>query len=616
MNPRHPMVPLALAAALLGGACDDEKKPATPKPGGTPAQAAPTGGASTAKAAPLTPFPTFTDMSVSAGVTPGNHTGKPAQKDWIVSGMGGGSIILDYNNDGLMDLCVVDGTMLTEAGELEFDDNWRTRLFRNEGDWKFTDVTKEAGIDVKAFGFGGASADFNADGFTDIYVCTWGRNYLLQNRGDGTFVDVSAEAGVLGGDKDMSTACAWGDLNGDGWLDLYVSNYIDQWAWIEKCREEGLAARSAEFRGFKVYAGPPGLPPQADRLYFGGPDGTFKDVSAVNLTNQVELRFAFQPIMTDVDNDGDLDIYVANDTNNNSLWVNDGTGMLTDRGVDSGVAFNGDVRMQAGMGVDAADLNRDGRIDLAVTNFSHDYNTLHLNQTRRQDQPLFLDSTHQLNGATVSYRRLCWGLRLADLDNDGHLDMFVACGHVYGEIDHFAERTGTSYEQRNLVLRGLGPPRFQFADVTDDCGDGLQVKRVFRGAAFADFDNDGDQDVWVTSLNGKPVLLRNDGGNGQNFAVFRLEGKGGLRDPSGARVRVELANGTKLLQELHNGASFCSDNDPRLFFGVGGEKTLPRVTVIWPGGEEQTFENVTTRRFYFLRQGEAELTDESPKDLR
>jgi enediyne biosynthesis protein E4 len=601
----------ALVVAVLIGvtACGPSSptpSPAAPGPGAP--QAAPPG----APAAPAnsSPLPTFVDVATEAGITAANHSGKPAQKDWIVSGMGGGTIVLDYDGDGRMDLLIVDGTMLTEKGELQYDDEWRTRLYRNEGGMRFTDVTRQAGIDVKAFGFGGASCDYDGDGRPDVYVCTWGRNHLLRNRGDGTFEDVTDRAGVAGADDDMSTACCWGDVDGDGIPDLYVANYIDQWKFIKQCREKGLPGRNAEFRGNKVYVGPPGLTGQQDRLYLGSPDGTFREVTKERLPPEDPLRYGFQPVMSDFDNDGDLDIYVANDTQPNYLYVNDGKGKFTDFAVEAGAAVDFDSRAQASMGVDVADVNRDGWLDIVVTNFSHDHNTIYVNQTGRANRLSFRDMSNAYNLTRPSYLRLSWGTRLLDYDNDGELDLFIACGHVYGEIDTFEATTGSTYKQRNLLMHNDGPPRFTLTDKTDVGGPAFGIKRVWRGAAFGDFDDDGDMDVFVTALNDVPALLRNDGGNRNGFIAFRLVGAGRMRDPCGARVTVELDDGRTRVEELHHGASFCGDNDPRLFFGLGSGKRAKRVSVRWPDGTTQSFDDVAGRRFWLVEQGKPDLKSE------
>jgi hypothetical protein len=601
---------LAAALSAMCAACGD---PPAASPDGAP-PAKPAAGADAAPARPAVPLPLFTDVAEAAGVAPTNHTGKPKEKDWIVSGMGGGTIVLDYDQDGRMDLVVVDGTMLTEQGELQYDDEWRTRVYHNDGGMKFTEVTKKCGVDLKAFGFGGASCDYDADGRPDFYVNCWGPSYLYRNRGDGTFEEVAAKAGLSNQPDDMSTSCCWGDVNGDGFPDVYVANYCDQRAVIDDyIKRQGKPGRSAIWRGFKVYAGPTGLPAQKDRLYFANGDGTFREVTETNLPG-LKPSYGFQPIMSDLDNDGDLDIYVCNDTENNYLWLNDGKGGFVERGVEAGVAADADSNPQASMGIDAADFNRDGWLDMYVSNFSHNHNTLYVNKTGSRRVPSFADLSNQFNVAGPSYRRLSWGLRMLDYDNDGELDLFVACGHVYGEIDNFEQGTGTSYRQICMLERNRGPAAgYVFEDMTlptNRGGPAFDIKRVWRGAAFADFDNDGDQDVFVTALNDKAALFRNDGGDRNAFLVFRLVGKGGLRDPCGARVTIFLADGRPRLEELHHGASFGCDNDPRFFFGLGAETAAKRVEVRWPNGDKQSFADVAARKFYVIEQGKDALVED------
>jgi enediyne biosynthesis protein E4 len=589
---------LILLIALAAAACDSAATPPSVPGRPTPGAARPAASA----------LPVFVDVAEQAGVAVENHCGKRV-KDWIVEANGGGAIVLDYDQDGRMDLVVVDGTMVTESGDLEYDDAWRTRVFHNDGGMRFSDVTAKTGVDVRAFAMGGASCDYDGDGCPDFYVCCWGRNFLFRNKGDGTFEEVAAKAGVAGDEIEWSNGCCWGDVNADGAPDLYVANYLDQRAFIEKCRREGVPGRHSHWHGVLAYTGPATLEPQKDRLYLANGDGTFRDVTATHLGPQDPPRFGYQPIMTDVDGDGDLDAYVPNDITANWLWTNDGHGRFVDRGLESATSVDARGVAQASMGVDAADIDRDGRLDLVVTHLDFDHNTLYINRTERADVPSFRDMSNAFNVAQPSYLHVSWGTKLWDYDGDGEIDLFVACGHVYGDIDRFTETTGMTERQRCLLERNVGPPSRALEDVTDRGGPAFRVARVWRGAAFADFDDDGDLDVFVTALNDKAALFRNDGGDRNAFLAFRLVGTK-PRDPAGARVTVTLGDGVARVEELHHGASFCGDNDPRLFFGLGAETAARRVDVRWPNGETQRFENVAARKFYVVEQGRAELLED------
>jgi hypothetical protein len=340
---------------------------------------------------------------------------------------------------------------------------------------------------------------------------------------------------------------------------------------------------------------------QADRLYFGNGDGTFRDVTASNLPREPQTGYGFQAVMTDLDDTGKLDIYVPNDLSPNYLLVNDGRGKFTEIGYDAGLAVDGGGKEQASMGVDVADVDRDGRLDVFVTNFARDHATLYMNETVA-GVVSFRDESNLRGVAGPSRMRVGWGTKLLDYDNDGDLDVFVACGHVYPEVDAMPE-AGSTFAERCFLLHGAGAPKYAFADVSETAGPFFREERVWRGAAFADFDNDGDLDVFVTALNDRPALLRNDVGDKNEFLVFRLVGKGKLRDPCGAHVTVRLADGRPRTEELHHGCSFASDNDPRLFFGLGKETSAKRVDVRWPNGETQTFTDVAARNFYVIEQG-------------
>ena len=606
------------AAVLLAAALTACERTAAPAPTDRRPATAPRTAAAREPAAPPSPapaaleiLPAFRDVADEAGFVAVNHTGMPDQKDWIVSAMGGGVIALDYDSDGDIDVVVVDGTMLTPAGVLEFDDAWRTRLFRNDGaagaPMRFIDVTATSGIDLEAFGIGGAACDYDADGHPDFFVACWGPSHLFRNRGDGTFEDVTAKAGVAGDARDMSTACAWGDVDGDGVHDLYVATHVDQRAYIEEQNAAGKGPRITDTRGFQVAGGPLGLVAQRDRLYLGRGDGTFREVTDANLADQ-KARHGFQPVMTDVDNDGDLDIFVANDLDPNHLWVNDGRGVFRDRAVLAGCGAKTGMVEQAGMGADAGDVNRDGWIDLALTAFSSDQNTVFVNRTGRTHVLTFSDQSQALGVAAPSFHRTSWGVQFADYDNDGWLDHVSACGHIYGEIEGFSASIQSPYRQRCQILHNAGPPTWKFVETTGRAGPAFEIERVWRGAAFGDFDDDGDTDIYVAALNDRAAILRNDGGNRNAFLRFRLTGKAGLRDPSGARVVLTMPDGRKHMSELHHGAAFLSDNDPRLTFGCGQLATISKVEIFWPGVKEpQTFTDVPTRKAYLVEQGKDEL---------
>ncbi len=584
----------ACAALVLAALAACEGKKDEPAVGPAPRAAAP----AATQAAPW-----FVDVSKEAGFTAINHTAMPDRKDWVGSVVGGGVIVLDYDQDGLMDLVVVDGTMLDEKGRLSYSDDARTRVYHNDGNMRFTDVTAKSGVDLKGFGVGGASCDYDGDGWPDFYVCGWGCNRLYHNRGDGTFEDVTDKAGVRGAPDDFSTCCCWGDVDGDGVPDLYVSNYLDQKRVIEERNAKRLPTRDTLYHGMLVFPGPRTLPAQKHRLYLGNGDGTFRDVTDTNLGPQNPPRYGFQAVMTDIDNSGKLDIYVADDGVANFLWINDGHGHFVDQAFESGTAVDSVGRPQSSMGVDVADVNRDGWLDIAVTNFALEYNILYLNRTGTTGRRAFDDAAYRYGLAQPCRDRVSWGCKLLDYDNDGELDFFAACGHVYGDLPDFEQHAESSWKQRCVLLHGRGAPDYGFSDVTDAAGPAFAQKRVWRGAAFADFDNDGDLDVFVTALNDRPALLRNDVGQKNDFLVFRLVGKGKLRDPCGARVTVRLADGRPRMEELHHGCSFAGDNDPRLFFGLGREDFAKRVDVRWPDGETQTFTDVAARNFYVVEQG-------------
>ncbi len=584
---RGPLAALALLALLA--ACGDAPSPA-PSPGPVSRTGEPTG---------------FVDRTEDAGLTFVNHTGKASRKDFIVEAKGGGSLVLDYDRDGDMDIYVIDGNTYEVDSEGNVVSRTttpeaRNRLLRNDGNWRFTDVTAAAGVGDPSYGFGGGVGDFDNDGWPDMYVCNWGPNVLYRNRGDGTFEDVTAKAGVAGADSYYSTCACFFDADRDGDLDLYVANYNDIGAYIRFCRGIG---RNAIWREMPVYAGPLGIPGVPDLFFRNNGDGTFRDETATALRGQ-ENYYSFTAVSGDFDDDGDLDLYVANDVCKNHLWVNDGTGRFDDRASAAGVATDSANTEQAGMGNETEDYDQDGWLDLWVTNFAYDKNTLYHNLTDTVGDLYFEDVTERTGISTEDFIKVCWGNRLADFNLDGYLDAFVVAGHVYEEIDKFQDRERTSYRQLPSLYYGEGPPGFTFRHVTHEVGgEGLKIPKVGRGASFADFDNDGDIDVYIAALNDRPLLLENRLPREGNFLVLDLEGKTGDRDAIGARATVVVGDRIRQLMQKRLSGSFISVNDPRLFWGVGKADRVDRLTVRWLDGSTQEFRDVAANRFYRLVQG-------------
>ncbi len=468
--------------------------------------------------------PRFTDVSESAGVTNVDHTGVGGAKDWMVEVVGHGAAVLDMDGDGDLDLFVPDGNRVEPDARVE--NTWR--LYRNDGDMRFTDVTAGSGLQTAAWAGGAVAGDLNGDGASDLFVPCFGANHLYLGRGDGTFEDASERAGIRGRDEEWSTAAALGDLDGDGDLDIYVSNYADMRRFIV---ESGVG-RGCRWRDMAVPCGPQPMRPQRDRLYLNRGDGTFVDATEERLPNLA--RYAFQPLITDFDGDGDLDIFVAADGHPNLLFLNDGTGHFSEQGRAAGVAVDVDAREQACMGAASGDIDGDGLPDLFVTNFSHEPNVLYRARPGVPGRPLFVDVTRGAALDEPSFFTLGWGVSLADLDCDGDLDALSANGHLYPDV---AENVpSTSYEQHLAVFENAGRGRFR--EVTAAAGDGVLTPRVHRGLLVADFDDDGAPDIFTTVLNGRAALLRSDGrGVGASVRLI-LRRSDGRTEAAGARARA------------------------------------------------------------------------------
>ncbi|HUK32350.1 MAG TPA: CRTAC1 family protein, partial [Vicinamibacterales bacterium] len=522
------------------------------------------------------------DVAARAGITLRNVCGD-VSKDYIVDANGSGAAWIDYDNDGNLDLLIVNGST---RDHMKQGGDPMVALYRNDGKGHFEDVTARSGLTRRGWGSGVCVADYDNDGYSDVYISGIGGGALFHNNGNGTFADVTRRARV-GNDGRWGSACAFGDYNRDGFVDLYVSNYV-------KFNEQKIPRRGetagCRFLVIDVYCGPKSLEGEPDVLYKNNGDGTFSDVTASAQIKDPGYP-GFGVLFSDLDNDGWPDIYVANDSTPHLLFHNNGNGTFTEKALMAGVAVSGDGREQAGMGVDAGDYNGDGLLDLVVTNFSHDYNTLYENHAGG----FFTDVSYRTGIAAGSGPYMGWGVGFVDVDNDGLLDLFIANGHVYPQVDEHG--IGTKYAQRKQLFKNVDGHRFR--NVTDEVGEGLLLERSSRGAAFGDYDNDGRVDVIVINMNDVPTLLHNESAGG-HWATFRLVGTKSNRDGVGAKV-VVTANGRRQLVEVRSGGSYASHNDLRAHVGLGAATRIDRVEIRWPSGLVETSGALTADRFYVAR---------------
>ena len=526
---------------------------------------------------------TFVEVAEESGVH-FKHTDGESGKRLFNEQYGSGGGFFDYDNDGFLDIYLINARpQLSKANPERFPKNV---LYHNNGDGTFTDVTHSAGIGDTGYGVGATTGDYDNDGDTDLYLTNFGANVLYRNNGDATFTDVAQNANVA--DTKWGTSCAFADLDNDGFLELYVTNYADYSPFTDKpCDRQGIS----------VYCGPRTYPPQVDSLYHNNGDGTFTQQSGTERRGfaNVPPAHGLGVAIGDIDNDGDADIYVANDQDFNYLFQNRGDGTFEEIGLFAGVSCSDMGKEEAGMGVAFADYDNDGRLDATVSNFQNETNTLYHNE----GDNFFVDATIPAGIAEHTHRYLGWGIGFFDYDNDGYKDIFVANGHT---MDNIAEvERGTTAPQQNLLFRNLGDGRF--ADVTAQMGAGFALRKISRAAAFGDYDNDGDIDILVTNWNQTAALLRNDGGNRNNWIQIQTIGTQSNRSGIGARIKVVTGELTQYA-EVQSSGSYLAFSDLRVHFGLKDAETVDLLEIRWPSGKIETTANLRANQRFIAVEGQ------------
>ena len=520
----------------------------------------------------------FTDVTADAGIHFSHHNGRSGQK-YLPETLGSGCAFLDYDNDGHQDIFLVNSKPWTTGSQPV-----TSSLYRNLGDGSFKDMTRQAGLAIEMYGLGTAVGDFDNDGFVDIYVTVLDGDRLFRNQGDGTFEDVTRAAGI--DNARFGTSAAWFDYDMDGFLDLIVANYVE-WSFDQDlwCSLDGSS---------KTYCTPESYEGQPAVLYHNGGDGTFEDVSVAAGIGDPSAK-TLGIVVFDYDNDSHPDLFLANDTQPNKLYRNEGDGTFSEHGVSAGIAYAENGKARGAMGVDAADYDRSGRFHLLVGNFANEM----LNLFHNEGNGLFVDEAPTSEIGRDSLLSLTFGAFFFDYDLDGHVDIFCANGHLDQEINRV--QPAVQFAQQPQLFRNNGSGKFEMAD---DVGQDLVEPLVARGAAYADYDGDGDLDILVTTNDGPARLFRNDGGNANNYLRLRLRGTQSSRSGFGAELTLTSTSG-KQVQVIRSGSSYCSQSESVATFGLGKDNMVDTLQVSWPSGKKDTFQNLDINQEILLTEGAA-----------
>jgi enediyne biosynthesis protein E4 len=531
------------------------------------------------------PFSRFSDVAPQAGLTAPTIYGGVERDTYIIESMGGGCAFLDYDGDGWMDLFILGGTRLAGAPP-----GAGNRLYKNNRDGTFTDVTQKAGLDDVGWANGVCVGDYNNDGHEDLFCTYFGQNKLYRNNGDGTFTEVTKQAGLLSDSGRFATGCSFLDYNRDGFLDLFVANYVE--FDLRTAPRPSADNPTCSYEGIAVYCGPRGLKPGYHSLYRNNGDGTFTEVSKEAGITGFQSSYGLTVVAADFDEDGWPDIFVACDATPSLLFMNNRDGSFREEALLRGIAVSPEGREMAGMGVGVGDFDLDGHIDVFKTHFQLEPSGLYHNSGRAD----FTDVAAR-SGIGAERRYVSWGAGILDFDNDGYPDIFFVTGNVFPELEKvFAQYP---YKGPRVVFRNLRDGRFE--EMIEDAGPGVAARHASRGCAFGDFDNDGDLDILIMNINEPPSLLRNDAPADNHWIKIKLIGTKSNRSAIGARIVIRYGNKMQA-QQLLSQSSYLSANDSRLHFGLGDEKKVD-LAIYWPNGLHEYVHNVAANQLITVQEG-------------